>query len=70
MHLVARLKAGRFRLLDTQFITEHLRQFGAIEVPRDRFQELLAWALEIQADFSALPKSVTGAQALDALEAA
>jgi leucyl/phenylalanyl-tRNA--protein transferase len=69
VHLAARLKAGRFRLLDTQFITEHLRQFGAIEVPRDRFQELLANALEIEADFGALPKSVTGAQALDALKA-
>ena len=69
VHLAARLKAGGFRLLDTQFITEHLRQFGAVEVPRERFQELLASALEIQADFSALPKVVTGAEALAALDA-
>jgi leucyl/phenylalanyl-tRNA--protein transferase len=32
VHLVARLKAGNYRLLDTQFVTEHLRTFGAIEV--------------------------------------
>ena len=34
VHLVARLKAGGFKLLDTQFVTDHLRTFGAIEVPR------------------------------------
>lgn len=67
VHLAARLRAGRFRLLDTQFITEHLRQFGAIEVPRAQFQELLASALEVQADFWALPKAVPGAGALAAL---
>ena len=33
VHLVARLKAGGFKLLDTQFVTDHLRTFGAIEVP-------------------------------------
>src|SRR5690348_4928384 len=40
-HLVARLKAGGFRLLDTQFITSHLAQFGAIEIPRDTYLVLL-----------------------------
>ncbi len=34
VHLVARLKAGGFRLLDTQFVTDHLRNFGAVELPR------------------------------------
>ncbi|KAA5606235.1 leucyl/phenylalanyl-tRNA--protein transferase [Roseospira marina] len=36
-HLVARLRAGGFRLLDTQFITTHLSRFGAVEVPRDEY---------------------------------
>jgi len=35
VHLVARLKAGGFTLLDTQFVTDHLRQFGAVEVPQE-----------------------------------
>jgi leucyl/phenylalanyl-tRNA--protein transferase len=68
VHLVARLRAGGFRLLDTQFITEHLRQFGAIEVPRERFQKLLEKALEIEADFWRLPKEVSGGAALALLQ--
>ena len=50
-HLVARLKAGGFRLLDAQFITSHLAQFGAIEIPRDEYLALLAAALARNADF-------------------
>src|ERR1700685_1621619 len=37
VHLVARLKAGPYRLLDTQFVTEHLRTFGALEVTRPAY---------------------------------
>ena len=36
--LVGRLRAGGFELLDTQFITDHLRRFGAVEVPREAYQ--------------------------------
>lgn len=54
VHLVARLRHGGFRLLDTQFVTEHLRQFGTIEVDRDAFQVRLDHALQVQADFNAL----------------
>jgi leucyl/phenylalanyl-tRNA--protein transferase len=50
-HLVARLKVGRFQLLDAQFITSHLAQFGAIEIPREIYLVLLAAALERNADF-------------------
>jgi leucyl/phenylalanyl-tRNA--protein transferase len=50
-HLVARLKNGGFRLLDTQFITSHLAQFGAIEISRNAYLALLAAALERDADF-------------------
>ena len=49
--LVERLKAGGYQLLDTQFITEHLRQFGAIEVPRALYKELLAKAVDAKANF-------------------
>ena len=38
-HLVARLKAGQYRLLDTQFVTDHLRTFGAVEVARPAYQQ-------------------------------
>ena len=50
-HLVARLRRGRFRLLDTQFITKHLMQFGVYEVERVEFRRMLAAALEIDAEF-------------------
>ena len=45
VHLVARLRAGGYRLLDTQFVTDHLRTFGAVEVPQRRYQRLLEEAL-------------------------
>jgi len=51
VHLVARLIKGGFRLLDCQFMTEHLRSFGAIEIPRDDFRALLAEAVEQTATF-------------------
>jgi leucyl/phenylalanyl-tRNA--protein transferase len=54
-HLVARLRRGGFRLLDTQFVTKHLTQFGAHEVERADFRTMLAHALEINADFYAGP---------------
>ncbi len=44
-HLVARLRAGGFRLLDTQFITAHLARFGAVEIPRGLYMEQLDDAL-------------------------
>jgi leucyl/phenylalanyl-tRNA--protein transferase len=51
VHLVARLKAGGFRLLDVQFMTAHLSQFGAVEVPRDDYVRLLDEAVGLEADF-------------------
>lgn len=66
VHLVARLKAGGFTLLDTQFVTDHLRTFGALEVSRRNYHRLLAEALTGYADFAALPpdRPIPGAQAL------
>ena len=47
VHLVARLRAGGFRLLDAQFTNDHLLQFGIHEISRDRFQARLADALAV-----------------------
>jgi len=55
VHLVARLKAGGFILLDTQFVTDHLKTFGATEVSRKQYHKLLAEALEGEADFKTVP---------------
>ena len=49
--LVARLKLGGYRLLDTQFVTAHLRRFGAVEIPRRRYHRLLAEAIAAEAYF-------------------
>ena len=64
MHLVARLRAGGFKLLDTQFVTEHLMTFGAVEVPQRQYHKLLEAALSGEGDFAALGTAVSGAQAL------
>ncbi|GIK78984.1 MAG: leucyl/phenylalanyl-tRNA--protein transferase [Pseudorhodoplanes sp.] len=71
VHLVARLRAGGFALLDTQFVTDHLKSFGAVEVARETYHRLLEGALAGEADFGALPldRPVSGADALAALNA-
>lgn len=45
VHLVARLRLGGFSLLDTQFLTDHLAQFGALEIPRAQYHDLLTDAV-------------------------
>lgn len=66
VHLIARLRAGRYRLLDTQYVTDHLRTFGAIEVPKRRYHRLLEEALHGGGDFAALPvtRPLTGEEVL------
>ena len=54
-HLVARLRLGGFRLLDTQFVTHHLTQFGAIEIPRDAYKTLLAASVDVPARWVSRP---------------
>lgn len=49
--LVARLRLAGFRLLDTQFITDHLARFGALEIPRHDYQKNLADALALPVSF-------------------
>ena len=67
VHLLARLRTGGFRLLDAQFLTEHLASLGAIEIPREAFRLRLAEALAVRADFGAWPagRAMSGAQALE-----
>jgi leucyl/phenylalanyl-tRNA---protein transferase len=64
VHLVARLRAGRFALLDTQFVTEHLMRLGAVEIDRSDYRRRLSLALARRADFFALPFLAPGAEAL------
>ncbi|MBX9451499.1 MAG: leucyl/phenylalanyl-tRNA--protein transferase [Neoaquamicrobium sediminum] len=52
MHLVERLRENGFILLDTQFTTEHLKRFGAIDVPRAKYETLLEEALAGEARFN------------------
>jgi leucyl/phenylalanyl-tRNA--protein transferase len=51
VHLVARLQAGGFKLLDTQMATDHMLRLGAVEIPRRDYRLLLAVALESDAVF-------------------
>ncbi len=67
VHLAARLRFGGFKLLDAQFITPHLSQFGAQTIPRRIFKALLEVALDTKADFSALPEGTRGAELLEVL---
>jgi leucyl/phenylalanyl-tRNA--protein transferase len=61
VHLVARLRSGGFQLLDTQFVTEHLQRFGAIEIPRREYHARLAAALRQKAHFAlTLPVEMAG----------
>lgn len=55
VHLVARLRLGGFQLLDTQFVNEHLLQFGCIEIPARDYQQRLADALTVEASFPSDP---------------
>jgi len=68
-YLCARLRFGSFSLLDTQFVTEHLRQFGTIEIDRAEFHRRLEKALAHKADFHALPQAASPTRVLDILTA-
>jgi leucyl/phenylalanyl-tRNA--protein transferase len=55
VHLVARLRLGGFTLLDSQFLTEHLAQFGAHEIPRAEYKRRLAQAVMAEATWLSSP---------------
>ncbi|WP_414470678.1 leucyl/phenylalanyl-tRNA--protein transferase [Microvirga sp. M2] len=69
VHLVARLKRGGFTLLDTQFVTSHLAQFGAVEVPRRSYKQMLRIALDHEGNWDAWPgkRKVSGEEVIAAL---
>lgn len=64
VYLIARLIYARFKLLDTQFVTDHLRQFGVIEIVRTEFHKYLADALQVHCDFHQLPDDLAGSAVL------
>ena len=56
-NLLFRLKAGGYRLLDTQFVTDHLKTFGGTEIPREDYEVRLAEALRQNADYFAVDRT-------------
>ena len=68
VHLVARLIAGGYRLLDAQFMTEHLAQFGALEIGRGDYHTRLELALQVEADFQCAAAGGAPATGLAALQ--
>lgn len=69
IHLVGRLKAGAFRLLDTQFVTPHLETLGAVEVSKENYRVMLAEAVAEKANFWVWPRgrTVSGQEVMEAL---
>jgi leucyl/phenylalanyl-tRNA---protein transferase len=65
VHLVARLRRGGYQLLDTQFLTDHLKQFGTIEIDKSRYDSLLRQALPHIPDQTTWHLPMTGAGATD-----
>jgi leucyl/phenylalanyl-tRNA--protein transferase len=70
VHLVARLLAGGYGLLDCQFQTGHLEQFGTEEIPQADYLARLEKALALPGDFAALGPTVSGYAALQAISQA
>ena len=68
VYLCARLIRGGFSLLDTQFVTEHLKQFGTMEIDRAEFHSLLEKSLAHEADFLRLPTDASPDHVLDLIE--
>ena len=68
VHLCARLHHGGFSLLDCQFVTDHLRQFGTIEIDRAEFHRRLDAAMGRDADYLRLPKTVAGSEIMRIIE--
>jgi leucyl/phenylalanyl-tRNA--protein transferase len=69
VYLCARLMHGGFSLLDTQFVTDHLRQFGTVEIDRAEFHAQLEKALALEASFDALPTDAGPEQILSIVSA-
>lgn len=70
VHLSARLIHGGFNLLDTQFVTDHLRQFGTVEIDREEFHRRLDEALKTKGEFLSLSRDAPREQVLAIVETA
>ena len=64
VHLVARLKRGGWRLLDAQFLTAHLTQFGAVEMPQAAYLKLLKAARTLRTDPGSMLERMSGPEAV------
>ena len=64
VHLVARLRRGGWTLLDAQFLTDHLTQFGAVETPQPAYLRRQNAALKVRPDRTILAQSMSGAEAV------
>ena len=67
VHLIGRMIAGGYRLLDTQFVNEHLTQFGVEEIAKAEYLARLKEALTVQGRLDALPDYAVGADMLQAI---
>lgn len=68
VYLVARLKLGGYTLLDTQFVTDHLSQFGAIEISRKEYRARLKEALLVEdSDFYSMSEEADGSTILQSV---
>ncbi|MEQ1615450.1 MAG: leucyl/phenylalanyl-tRNA--protein transferase [Hyphomicrobiaceae bacterium] len=70
IYLCARLIHGDFTLLDTQFVTDHLRQFGTVEVERPEFHARLEKAVPIAADYARLDRNASPQEIIEIIEMA
>ncbi len=66
-YLVARLRAGNFKLLDTQFVTEHLATMGAIEISREEYHRRLDEALGFEGNFQSLSADASPSDILQSI---
>ena len=67
VHLVARLRAGGYTLLDTQFVTEHLARFGVVALRRATYHVQLKRALALTGDFYWLADGLSGREILQSI---
>lgn len=68
-HLVALLKSAGYRLFDSQFVNDHLKQFGVLAVPKAEFHQMLAEALSVDCEFPGQPDVMDGTTALGWIDA-
>jgi len=66
-HLIARLQIGGYQLLDSQFLTDHLESLGAVEVPAEDYEVMLADSLKVQGNFYALDRQASGSSIVQSI---